>query len=356
MLLMSLPIGILLISALMYNSNISKSQKDKIFMAFCCTFVVLFIGLRSRYIGSVDTNTYVTMFENIRGIRLTTLLLNNDISSSNFIYSEGSFYIFSWILAQVFENGQAFILITTAIITLGVTNFIGKHSENLTFSWIAYICLGLMTFNMNGMRQAIAMSICLFAYDFAKQKKLIKFLLVVLLAFTFHKTSFVFLIVYPLANYKPTFAKNTLLGICGVAFLAQSQRLAAIYDNLVGGDYAEHVAFESGGFVNVAIYIIIIAISIFVSMKREEKDKDISSFIVFLVVGFIFYISRYLTIQIFERMSYYFNYFSLLLFPKMEKAFEKRSRLFYEIMAVVLSLLLFLYRIRSGAFANFNFF
>lgn len=355
MVLLALPMGILAIR-LFFSTN-EKKDKSKLFMLLCFLLIVFFVGLRSRYVGSADTRIYSFMFEQAQGQNLLDFLSSKDIIPRSFIYSEGSFYFLTWILAQVFDDAQAFILITTAIINYGVAAFIWKNAKSDTLSWVLYVCLGSLTFSMNGMRQAIAMSICLFAFEFAKQKKLLKFLLVILLAFTFHRTSVVFLLVYPICNYKPSVFTNTIVGIGSIAFLLNTRRIVALYDYFVGEDYALASEMESGGLVTVLIYaIVILSALVYLSLSNKDSRKSVMNLTLLSFVGLLFYISRYFSTQIYERISYYFFFFIILLLPEVESLFNKNSRFFFKCIVVLMAILLFAYRLSIGSFADFEFY
>lgn len=357
MLLLLVPIGILFINLLLQNCFVSEDKRRKSIMFFSFVFVVLFVGLRSRYIGSADTRIYASMFERAHGQGLLTFLAGNDICPQNFIYSEGSFFLISWILAQVFENAQAFLLISSAVITYSVATFIWKNSKSDTLSWILYSCLGLMTFSMNGMRQAIAMSICLLSFEFVKQKNFLKFFLIIFIAFTFHRTAIVFLLVYLIYNYKPSAFANILVGVSSTAFLLNSRKLAEIYDQFTKEDYASGAEIESGGIISVLIYSIVIVLSlVYLSFSEKENKKIVITLSLLSFVGMLFYVSRYFSTQVYERISYYFFYFVIILFPELKFLFDERTRILYKLIVALMAIMLFAYRLNNGSFANYTFF
>lgn len=356
MILGALPILILVISIL-FPKNKETGKEPKLFMFLSCITVMLFVGLRSRYMGSADTNNYARLFERLGNISFSQAVITPGQSIGDFIFEEGGFTLYMWALAQLFNNAQPFIFISTAITTILVARFIYKNSEDELVSWIAYICLGLMTFNMNGMRQSLAMAICLASYDFAKDKKFFKFFLTVFLAFLFHKTAFIFLLVYPLCNYKPSGAKNMVLGGLTGLFLIFSRQLAALYDEWAGKDYAAGESFDSGGEVVVAIYLLLIALCVvYVCFFKGKDSASVRNLGILLGVGFIFYFSRYISTQIFERLSYYYFYFSLLIFPKLSDLFDEDSKPLYKVIFIGLAIVLFLYRVSKGDFAGYTFF
>ncbi|MBO5907603.1 MAG: EpsG family protein [Clostridia bacterium] len=317
--------------------------------------MILILGLRTANTGSPDTYTYSLMFNGIRKYSdLIEYLSHLEILDKFFLFSEGGFYIFSWGVAQIFPSAQWFILITTTIIVLSTARFISKHSEDTTISWLTFICLGSMTFAMNGMRQALAMSICLFAYDFAKEKKLFKFLLIVLLAMLFHKSAIIFALVYILCNMKFT-TKSTVLLVAGVGtFFYFADRFALLYDNVTGEDYAAGESFESGGLITVAIYLI--AIVGLVIFSQRLKEPGACPTFVLIVAGCALYLARFFSTQIYERISYYFAYFLMLGFPIIFNDMQNKDRLILRFCFIVCTIALFAYRISKGAFASFSLF
>lgn len=360
MILGVLPILILIISLLSPKNKETEKvsqMSSQLFIILSTIVIMFFVGLRNRYTGSADTSNYARIFERIIGTSFSKTVMPSGTTIRDLIFEEGGFTIYMWALAQIFNSAQPFIFISTAITTILVARFIYKHSEDATVSWIVYICLGLMTFNMNGMRQSLAMAICLVSYDFVKEKKFFKFSLTVFIAFLFHKTSFVFLLVYPLYNYKPSGIKDMVIaGLTGL-FLIFSRQLAAMYDEWAGKDYATAESFEGGGGVVVAIYLLLIALCVvYVCFAKRKDSAEVRNLGILLGAGFIFYISRYFSTQMFERVSYYFFYFSLLLFPKLIDLFDEDSKPLYRVILICLAIVLFFYRISRGAFGDFTFF
>ena len=204
---------------------------------------------------------------------------------------------------------------------------------------------------MNGMRQALAMSICLLSYRYVREKKLIRFLLVVLLAVLFHKSAIIFALVYLLRNMKLDWKSMTVLTIGVALFMAFANRFAFLYDSMTGEDYAASESFESGGLVTILIYLIAI-VGIIVFSKRLKESEGFLPFAL-IVVGFSLYMGRFLSTQIYERISYYFAYFLMLGFPMVLQDMKKEERGPVRLCFMLVAIALFAYRISKGAFADF---
>lgn len=330
-----------------------KKFNIQIYMFLCCISIIFFAGMRSPYFGSPDTEAYTRFFDNQKNVSFNSLIKLWSMSPIDFMQKEGGFQLFMWGCAQIFNNSQIFILLTSAIMTLCVARFISTQSDDVTLSWLTYVCLGLMTFNMNGLRQGLAMSICLISYEFAKRRKLLPFLLIVLLAMTFHRSSIIYLLVYPLCNYKPSFVSNIVLSSGVVFFFLFSSQLANLYNQTMGKDY-EMESFESGGVVVVLTYAMVLLLSVlYVFYVKGERKLEIIPLGILVLVGAFLYISRYLSTQIFERMSYYFFYFIILLLPKLRHVFDIKSQVIYRYAVIGLAVGLFFYRVMGDGYAFF---
>ena len=352
--LLILPAWVIFLNFLLKPKN-KDSKNAKMFMTLCSLGIILIVGLRSPYVGSADTRIYYQSFEtamrmdNIRSF-FNVVGIKGDIS----LLSEVGFYFCEWILARIMPNAQLFLLLTSAVIVLCTAKFIWDNSENFAISWLIFICLGSMTFAMNGMRQALAMSICLLSYNFARKKKLIPFLLIVFIAVLFHKSAMFFAIVYLLKNVKLNIRSVVLVSAIIAVFLNYANTVALLYDSVTGEDYIEAESVEGGGLTVILIYLFAIILTVLVS--KRLRSSEIFAPLCFVIIGLSIYVCRFFSIQIYERMSYYLFYFVILLIPAAFSELSNRNRGIMKMFFVIFSLALYIYRIRGGAFADYRMF
>lgn len=337
--------------------DIDKNKKGKrCFVISCGVIIALIAGLRSVNVGTLDTSHYYKLYQGVPNFStLQEFFKHHDLLRNGFFLSEGLFYLATYYCAKVIPHPQFFILITSAFITFSAMYFIYKHSKNVMLSTVLYICLGLMTFNMNGMRQALAMSICLFAYDFAKNKKLIPFLCMILLAMLVHKTSIVFLLVYFITYLKCKPKHIIFFTVAIVLFIIFADRFAKIFDSVADKNYSDVGAFESGGYVTVLIYALVLIFALVFGWK-DRKDVGFSLAFYLTILGGAFFCGRYISTQIYERISYYFFYAVLLLLPQTVSRLLESEKPAVVAIITSLSIALFAYRLYGSAFQNFTFF
>lgn len=330
-----------------------RRNNYKYYAIFAGALVAFVMGMRTRYTGSSDTQTYIIAFNSIKTYENFGDYYNKYLSESNFIFSESGFYYFVWLLTRVTSDGQMLVLVTSAIITFSACRFIYKNVKDVPTGLLIYVCLGLFTFNMSGMRQAMAMSVCVLSYEFVKKRKIVWFALSVLLAMQFHKTAICFAPVYFLPLLKEGKINNLLyFGAMGI-FLFAMDWFIETFNAFTGEEYLVNKEASGGGFTVVLIYIAAIALSLV--MHESLKKREIRCAFFGVVAGFTTYIARFFSNQIMERISYYFFYFTLLLIPNLIDELDEKERQIVKLLFGILAVLLLWYRVRGGAFRNFKF-
>ena len=324
-------------------------KRKRRYLVLCGIVLILFIGLRSRFVGSEDSFHYFN--------HLKRALLHDswqDYYRSDYV--EGGFQFFVYVLSRIFDHPQYLFVVTGMIYVIAVCYCIYKNSENVVLSMTMYITLGIMQFQMQGMRQAIAMAICMVSFEFVKKKKIIPFALLVLLAMQFHRTAVVIAAIYVVSILAYNVWSILLLAICSGVVFAYTDQLMAFANDVFETDYS--MTIDSGGFIATAIYILIIVFAMFFYRKelQQKKDKTASTIMFVTILGFVSYIMRYFGVLISERISFYFMFGQLLLLPNAIKKMPAEYRKVVEYAVSVLCIALFLYRIRGSNFVPYQFF
>ena len=143
-------------------------------------------ALRSSTVG-IDLDIYHVTFDAIRSRNLF-----ESIAYANGIRMEAGIAIIMKLIG-VFGGWQLFVAVTAIFINTVVCVFAYKESDYPLLFFLLYIGLDLFVFSFSGLRQMYAISICMIAFGFLKNKRYIKFILCVLLASLFHVSALIFL-------------------------------------------------------------------------------------------------------------------------------------------------------------------
>lgn len=330
-----------------------QQNNYKNYMILCGFLIAALAGLRSYSTGSPDTYAYTVNLERIGTYDNFRDYYDRYLDSNDFIFSEAGFYYCLWLLSRVTVNGHWLVFISSAFITWATCRFIYKNSSNAPLSLMIYVCLGLFSFNMDCMRQSIAMSICMLGYEYVKERKLIKFLIVVSLATLFHKSGIFFLPVYVLPILKNTKGNWLMFMVALIAFVLSLDVLIPLFNDATNKAYATDSGLNHGGISVLLIYALTIVLT--VAGNPLNNKKSLVAFCCVLI-SIALYLSRYFAHRIVERASFYYFYFTILYIPDAIDGLHEQDKKWVKPVFIMASLALFAYRIYVGLFKNFNLF
>ena len=193
---------------------------------------------------------------------------------------------------------------------------------------------------MNIMRQFLALSIVLaFGFDLVKEKKLFKFILIVLLASLFHTTALVALVIYPMYNMK--YSRKTVWLIVGgvVVVTALLSQIYPLITSLIGheANYVDTIGeVKLGSFISMLIFLVMYLFSLFVTRKKDRQKFS------FYLYSFLFATAIYgisINMAVLGRASQYCAIFSIIALPNIIEANIKESKLIVESFIIVLFML-----------------
>ena len=331
-----------------------RQNNYKNYLLLAGLVIILITGLRSPNTGSTDNMAYARMFDTLSNYSRFKDYYDLRLAQKDFLVSETGFYLSVWLMTRVFSNHQMIFVVTMTFTTVAVCRFIHRNSDDPPTSLLIYVCLGLLTFTMNGMRQGLAMAVCLYAYEYVKKRKLIPFVLVVLLAMQFHKSAICFLPIYVLPAFKEG-KGNIFIYLCFVSvFLLNMESFIGAFNDLTGKDYALQNESTGGGITVILIYAVALLLPLFT--KSQLSDRKNRTAFCAVILGFVCYISRYFSNQILERVSYYFFYFTVLLIPGLLNGLNPKERNLIKYIFSGCAVLLLMYRVMSGAFSDYTLF
>lgn len=295
--------AMLLIASYLKKHNVSKN----VFCVFVFIMWAVIIGLRHPTMGFDlrygSTNGYWGMYDIIG--KATWREVFND----SFAHYERGYIIFNKVL-YIFSKNAQFLLIVTAIITMAAIMWlIYKYSDSPLISVIVYLALPVFLINFSGVRQAIAVAITIFSFRFIKEKRLIPFILMVLLANTFHASAIIFLAAYPVYYVK---TQKNILKIGSVLLLPIVYVFRIpIFNVLVSLLGKEETAQATNSFMLLLFFAMIY---IFCLVFEEDDPEQIGYRNLFYVACIFQMFSGINNLAM--RFGYYFMVYLVLLFPK----------------------------------------
>lgn len=282
--------------------------KNILFLSLTCTFM-LFI-FTSRYGIGFDYFNYYTLFNQCKNLSFIDILTFKGPIEPGFglILKLISFITTDIVIMYL-------ILGIIAFSTLGF--YVYKFSPSPFISIYLFVTFGFMFGLMNLFRQYFAAIIFLFAIKFIKEKKLLPFLLITILAASIHKSALLILPVYFIARLNITWKSLTFYGaltllsyiFCDYAINFITQYIYTAY-NLKTGELSSFMAGMPWKFVFVPFVYCLTAI--LMKNKLIKRDPGNIVLINFSIYTLMFWImmTRHLLL---ERPSNYLYISSILL-------------------------------------------
>ena len=143
----------------------------------------------SESIGN-DTRAYTDLFEAVKGMTLKMALSNGRF--------EKGYMLFTYVLTRLFSSRQCVLIAEGAIVYLSLARWLNKWCKAPGL----FVCLIVEMLEIDGWmsaaRQSLAVAVLFFAYDALIEKKLLRFVVLVILAAQFHAVAYVFLLTWPM--------------------------------------------------------------------------------------------------------------------------------------------------------------
>lgn len=287
---------------------LSTSESDNGAMKLFWGVLLILLILRHESVGR-DLENYKFIYSTISKSSWKSALSR----SSEFGYSA-----LNKIISLYGDNFRWVIVITALLGILFLARGYIKYSEDTSLTIALFISISNFLLLFSGLRQAIAISLGFVAYEFVRQKKIILYICIVLVAMTFHTSAFMLIFMYPLYHIKIT--KVWLCGIVPVlAICWVFNRQIFGYLSVILTTFTDYeVDITSTGAITMLILFWVFAIFSFIIPGKSQIDADTN--------GLRNYLLFAIAIQMFAslhslamRMNYYYIVFIPLLLPKIIK-------------------------------------
>lgn len=318
------------------QDNAVVSHKKNISIVVFFVIWLLMLSLRSIECGS-DLINYEFFFYKIQNMDF------NDVV--NFFAVEPFYFIFNWIIAQIYPDFRLVIVLTAFFCVGSVGWFYWKESESAPLTILLFATNACFAMFYSGMRQSLAMLFVVPAYYLTKQKKIIPFVMIVVLASYFHSSALVMLFLYPIFHI-PLKSKHFffVLSLVTVYFFFSSQIFTNILPFL-GEKYIDRYGeiSETNAFSVFALFLVLFIFS-FSVVDERKMSFDIMGLRNVLVLSTL--------IQCFASVSpiaMRMNYYYILLIPifiskiinKPKKGYENVAQFFKWSLVIFLTFMFF---------------
>lgn len=285
------------------------------------------LGLRTAY---NDTGTYIAGFQNAG--TLTTFfshaenydLLNNPL-----------FNLYTSAVRTATDNYHIYFMLAAIFVVVLMVTFFSHISECDTYTLIiyTYLTLGTYFFALAAMKQTIAMAILCHSVLALRDRKYLRFLVLVLLAGLFHTYAWCFLVLLLLTEKPWKLRTFVVVAVTIFVMLTFNDSISRIleYADTIGKSASEEMVFSGEGMnlFRVAVYGIVPVVSLaFRHILEPQMERKHYIILHMSIVSFMFMLLASINgANIFGRMARYFEVGTIYMFPWMIRhLFNQRSQ------------------------------
>ncbi|MGG5794598.1 EpsG family protein [Bacillus nitratireducens] len=321
-------------------------------------FIVFILAFFARYFAIPVTNSLIPIKPNQFLILMAALSLilvsglRNNIGDTYFYMhaynvtefnwehiqnnKDKGFYIFQMILKGYTDDPQAMVFITALITNVLIVFTLYKYSRLVEISLYVYITSGMYLVSMNGIRQYLAAAIIFAATKYIFDGNWKMYILIVLIASTFHQSVLVLIPLYFLIRRRAWSGVTFLLLFLAVLIVVGfNQFTEVLFKAIEDTQYSQYKEFHEGGanILRVAVDSVPLILA-YIGRDRLREIFPESDYIVNMaLLGTVF---MFISTQnwIFARFSIYFGLYQLILIAWVVKLFTKKDRklIYYSIL------------------------
>ena len=285
------------------NSQIGEKNERAILVFFI--ILILLVGFRSENLGA-DTQQYKYHFQQISLLRWTQL--------TNYGYEIG-FVVLNKLISSIFHDFRWMMIIMALLSYIPVLYVYKEHPGNAYLKIILFANFGFLFGAFSGGRQSVANGIILFSYFAIRDRRLVKFALLVFIAFLFHRSALIAGIIYPIYYFK---VKKIYFPFIIILLVLVNLFKAEIYSLLIYFADEKFVSryfnlSETGAYMMFA-FLALLTVYSFLFSSVKFRISDSSGLLNILIVATLIQLFASISHGI-SRLNEYFIIFIPILIP-----------------------------------------
>jgi hypothetical protein len=294
--------------------EMKKSKRNNAIYLFIVSVTMIVMSyLRADTVG-IDYKQYADYFTQVRNGGWSFL-----ISDANAYRIEPGYSLFNYVIS-LFTGDVHIFMLFIAIFTITLTAvLLYKYCPIPWVGMFVFVSFGFFGNSLSFIRQSMAIAIYLFAVHYLKERKLLPYIIIVLLAASFHKAILIMIPVYFIANIKVSW--KSLVAYSGLTALIMifSWPLFYFITQYVYQYYAtpDGIYYMNGrdwqtATIPVVTTITIVLLKDFI-LKRDPKNMALINFSVYSGLLYIMTCQHFL----FQRFGIMFFTSAILLIPEL---------------------------------------
>lgn len=269
--------------------------------------LVVFIAIAGlRYKVGGDSLAY---YDTFREIPFLSDLFDYDFSETRY---DPLWIVLSSISKTIIDDFAFFQIIHATIVNVIIFRFIKQNTQYRFTSLFLYFCGAYLYFNMEVMREILAICVFLLGYSTFKEKKWLQFYLYAIVAFLFHSSAMI-LFLFPLFRYLKMnlIGISIILGFFYLSLFFESLLKFGLFASRVTEKYDSYSGLELNifGILYIFIFYVLIPILIIYFNSKLEGEKNVFEELTF---AYFFLAAIFLVMSGFGRFLNYITPFAII--------------------------------------------
>lgn len=323
-------IFILIIS--LFASYAMKTKRDKEIYLMVCFLIVVYVHSMVNVDTLPDLPSYKMAFEETFNLPWIKCLSWGSINYK----IEPGYLLFYKTVSVISHNFQFFLWINSIILLSLYFVLIKKYSYNYIIS-ILFLLVGAYNQSIFVLRQHLSAAILLSTFPLIRDRKQVKFLIIVFITFFIHQSSLVFIPVYYLYNFNKKNFRIAIL-LIGILLFFGFQRLL-IFGSDITMSNAGYVYTEGSGMnYKPALIGAFWLLTYFYAAKEHVFDYGLNRFLLVMSSLNVVLLIAGIGFDPAGRLSIYYSSANFLLLPVIWHYMRKNTVVRFLIMLLFLSL------------------
>lgn len=234
-------------------------------------------------------------------------------------------------------------IVTQLLVFYGISQY---DENDITLNLLLYILIGGWLFSLNGMRQALAVS---FIFAFSKKSDgkfwILKYVVVVLIAYLIHKSALVLLPILIISQLKINKYQIGVIAVCAFVIPMFFDWVYVFMDVDVTNEYSLGYIQEAINPIRIVVAFAPLALLLLAVYKKEFVEKNF-----FITNMAIFHALLTLTTAnsaYLNRITKFTTIFLIIFIPKVLKATTRNLRIVSTVLTVLLYMMFFFYEVNN---------
>lgn len=299
------------------NNGSIYSSESIVYMILSC--ITLWIIPAVRFNVGIDNSNYLMHYQEITSLK--------DIYN----YYEPGFGMLNFLCYKIFDNYIAVTFLSSMITGALFWKTFYRDSYNLPLCILTAISINLYFMSFTVIRQFIAIAIVSQSIPFIKNRKFLPFLIVVLLATSFHYTAFVFSIVYFIYsdNNKLLTVKNLVVIISICLFIIYADAIFGSLFTSMSSLREGYSSYEENDTIkDIREVIFLLPIPIFALFFSKSLIRQNEYNRIYIIMSLLLVVTKFIGVVSppLSRLHYYFAFCVPVLFSYAPKVVSNATK------------------------------